>query len=210
MLNLDTAAAETPRGARAKWGAVLNGLPHPIQVVIRGRLPPVVERIKAHGSAPARDLPAWLGAHLHGAQLVERERYLVVPAEDLESPSDRCASLEASLRRIGLPMKRIQGGDELRGVLSAFLTPPPRRLGHAVVDISASGHPVFNGEYVRAFDLGKLPPTIVDGLGRSASGQRSAVGFIAAGTGLAALTRATACVCCSLASASPMGCESTG
>ena len=56
-INLDTASAETRRGARAKWGAVLNGLPHPIQVVIRGRPAttlPVVERIKAHGSAPAR------------------------------------------------------------------------------------------------------------------------------------------------------------
>ena len=67
-VNLDTASAETRRGARAKWGAVLNGLPHPIQVVIRGRPAttlPVVERIKAHGSAPARELAAWLGAHLH-------------------------------------------------------------------------------------------------------------------------------------------------
>ena len=30
-----------------------------------------------------------------------------------------------------------------------------------MVDISASGHLVADGEYVRAFDLGKLPPTIV-------------------------------------------------
>jgi hypothetical protein len=84
---------------------VLNGLLHPIQVVIRSTPAttlPVIERIKAHGSLPARELAAWLGAHLHGAQLVERERYMVVPAEDLETLSDRCASLEASLRRIGL------------------------------------------------------------------------------------------------------------
>jgi hypothetical protein len=163
-INLDTAAAETRRGARAKWGAVLNGLPHPIQIVIRGRPAttlPVVERIKAYGSAPARELAAWLGAHLHGGDLVERERYLVVPAEDLETLSDRCASLEASLRRIGLPMERIQAAEELRGVLSRFLTPRPRHFGPAVVDISASSHLVADGEHVRAFDLGKLPPTIV-------------------------------------------------
>src|SRR5439155_25420163 len=100
-INLDTASAETRRGARAKWGAVLNGLPHPIQVVIRGRPAttlPVVERIKAHSSAPARELAAWLGAHLHGGDLVERERYLVVLAVDLETLADRCASLQASLR----------------------------------------------------------------------------------------------------------------
>jgi hypothetical protein len=162
-----TASAETRRGARARWGAVLNGLPHPIQVVIRGRPAatlPVVERIKAHGSAPARELAAWLGAHLHGAQLVERERYLVVPAEDLETLSDRCASLEASLRRIGLPLERISNRLELAGLLSSFVTPRAFGLGRiwpAVVDISASGHLVADGEYVRAFDLGKLPPSIV-------------------------------------------------
>ena len=85
----------------------------------------------------------------------------MVPGEDLETLSDRCASLEASLRRIGLPMERIQATDEVRGVLGAFLTPRPRQLGPAVVDASASGHLVVDGEYVRAFDLGKLPPTIV-------------------------------------------------
>lgn len=117
--------------------------------------------IKAHGSLQARELAAWLGAHLHGADLVERERYLVVPGDDLETLSDRCASLEALLRRIGLPLERTGATDELRSVLGAFLTPRPRQFGPAVVDVSASGHLVVDGEYVRAFDLGKLPPTIV-------------------------------------------------
>src|SRR5438552_2954077 len=72
-LNLETAAAETRRGERAKWGSVLNGLPHPIQIVIRGApvtTLSVLERIKAHGSFPALEFAAWLGDHLHGAQLV--------------------------------------------------------------------------------------------------------------------------------------------
>ncbi|MCA1648371.1 MAG: hypothetical protein LC797_23900 [Chloroflexi bacterium] len=100
---------------------MLNGLPHPIQIVIRGRPAatlPVVERIKAHGSLQALELAAWLGAHLYGAQPVERERYLVVPAEDLETLSDRCSSLEASLRPIGLPLERIQVRAELTWVLN--------------------------------------------------------------------------------------------
>jgi hypothetical protein len=41
-----------------------------------------------HGSAPALELASWLGAHLHGARLVVRERYLVVPGEDLETLSE--------------------------------------------------------------------------------------------------------------------------
>jgi hypothetical protein len=90
-------------------------------------------------------------------------REVVVRAEDLEMLSDRCAALEASLRRIGLPMERIQAAHELAGVLNAFLTPRPQqsRLGPAVVDTSASHSLVADGEHVRAFDLGKLPPTIV-------------------------------------------------
>jgi biotin carboxyl carrier protein len=56
-VNLDTASAATRRGARARWGAVLNALPHPIQVVIRSTPAttlPVLDRIKAHGSPAAR------------------------------------------------------------------------------------------------------------------------------------------------------------
>ncbi len=116
---------------------------------------------KAHGSLPARDLAAWLSAHLRAVQFVERERYLVIPAEDIET-LNRCTSLEASLRRIGLPLERI-GATELTWVLNGFLTPRPRQgaAGPAVVDASASDSLVADGLFWRAFGLGKLPPTIV-------------------------------------------------
>ena len=162
-LNLDTASAATRRGARTQWGAMVNALPHPLQIVVHGRPVtrlPVLERIKAHGSAPAQDLAAWLGAHLHGAQLVERERYLVVPADNVEQLQDRCTALEGAMRRIGLPLERLLGNQDLQNVLSGFLTPRPLRFGPAIVDVSASDHVVAAGELVRAFDLGKLAPTI--------------------------------------------------
>jgi hypothetical protein len=88
-VNLDAASALTRRGARAQWGGVLNALRHPIQIVVRSTpatTMPVLERIKRHPSRQAQDLAASLGAHLHGAQLVERERYVVVPAD--ETPSN--------------------------------------------------------------------------------------------------------------------------
>lgn len=163
-INLDTASAATRRGARAQWGAIVNALPHPIQIVVRGTPATtmlVLERIKAHGSPQAGDLAAWLGAHLHGAQLVDRERYLVVPADDLEQLGDRCASLEASMRRIGLPLDRLATKHEFQNALSAFLTPRPLRFGPAIVDISASDRLGVDGQLVRGFDLGKLPPTII-------------------------------------------------
>jgi hypothetical protein len=165
-VNLETASAETRRAARAQWGSVLNALPHPLQVVIRAESAqalPVIERIKAHGSPQALDLAAWLRAHLAGAQLVQRERYLVVPAPDLETLGDRCASLEASLRRINLAPDRVVEPRELEHVVSTFLTPRPfhGRVGPGVVEVSPSTHLVADGEYVRAFDLANLPPTIV-------------------------------------------------
>ncbi|MBV9172813.1 MAG: hypothetical protein JOZ81_22315 [Chloroflexi bacterium] len=163
-LNLDTASAATRRAARARWGAILNALPHPIQIVVRGRPAstlPVLDRIRAHGSAEACDLAAWLRAHLLGAQLVHRERYLVVPAQDQEQLTDRCASLEANMRRIGLPMERIVESGELRRTLAPFLGPRGQQFGPAIVDVASSSHIIVDGEYVRVFDLGKLPPTIV-------------------------------------------------
>ena len=177
-VNLDTASAATRRGARAQWGAILNALPQPIQVVVCGTpattLP--VERIKAHGSPHAQDLAAWLSAHLQGAQLVARERFLVVPAEDIETLSDRCANLEASMRRIGLPMERLTSPEALRDALSGFLTPRRHQFGPAIVDVSASDRLTVDGECVRALDLGKLPPTIVTDWGLAAAGRRPAAG----------------------------------
>ncbi len=65
------------------------------------------------------------------------------------------------MRQIGLPMERLTSPDELCVVLSGFLTPRPRRFGPAIVDVSASDHLIADGLFRAAFDLGKLPPTIV-------------------------------------------------
>jgi hypothetical protein len=133
------------------------------QLVIRAQRPEVraaagrlVDAIDA--AAEHRKRTSRSSSRRSRASLVDRERYLVVPAEDLETLGDRCASLEVSMRRIGLPLERIS---DPRDALSAFLTPRPHGLGPAVLDISASDRVVADGEHVRAFDLGKLPATIV-------------------------------------------------
>jgi hypothetical protein len=64
------------------------------------------------------------------------------------------------MRRIGLPLERISEEAELRGAVSAFLTPRHGQFGPTIVDIGASDQLTVDGEYVRAFGLGKLPPTI--------------------------------------------------
>ena len=65
------------------------------------------------------------------------------------------------MRRIGLPLERISTETELRGVLSGFLTPRPRQFGPSGFEVGASDRVVLDGEYVRVFDLVRLPPTIV-------------------------------------------------
>lgn len=162
-LNLDTASAHSRRGARAQWGAVVNALPHAIQIVVRAKRVtalPVVERIKAYGTSEARELAAWLRSHVHGEQLVDRERFLVVPADDLEQLGDRCAALEASMRRIGLPLERISEDEALRDALSGFLTARPKQFAPALVDVSAADRLTVDGEHVRAFAIGALPAAI--------------------------------------------------
>ena len=85
----------------------------------------------------------------------------MVPAENVEQLGDRCTALEASMRRIGLPLERLTSSQELRDALSAFLTPRPLRFGPAILDMSSSDHVIADGQHVRAFDVGKLPPAIV-------------------------------------------------
>jgi len=161
-VNLETASAVTRHAARAQWGAIVNALPHPIQIVIRS-VPvdtmPVLKRIAAHG-LNGRRLAEWLGAHLRGAGLVDRQRYFVVPAENAEQLDDRCTALESSMRRIGLEMERIVAEDTIRRTLSAFLTPRLRQTMPGVVDVGSSNRIVVDGQHIRAFDVGELPPTI--------------------------------------------------
>ena len=166
-LNLDMASGQTRRAARARWGSVLNALPHPIQIVVHAAPSTsltAIDRVREHGRThpPARELANWLDAHHMGAQLVERERYVVVPGDNPEQLADRCAGLESSMRRIGLPIERIEPPEELKSVLAAFLSPRRRRgrMLPRVVDPRSPDHLLVEGEYVRAFDLGKLPPTI--------------------------------------------------
>jgi hypothetical protein len=72
------------------------------------------------------------------------------------------SSLDSSMRRIGLPVERVRGEEQLVNVIASFLTPRPRHQmrSPAVLDISPSGHLIADGQYVRAYSLGKLPAAI--------------------------------------------------
>jgi hypothetical protein len=153
-INLATASEATRASARRRWGGLLNALPHAIQIVVRATPATalaVVERIRTHATPEAQDLAVWLTAHLQDAQLVDRERLLVVPAEDIAQLKDRCDVLEPAFESIGLSLARIASSAELRDLSGE-------------VDMGKPLPATFmcaGAEYVRTFDLGELPPTIV-------------------------------------------------
>lgn len=153
-VNLATASAATRRTVRARWGGLINALTHPIQILIRS-IPTtaldVVEHIRGHATPEAQDLAVWLSKHLQDAQLVDRDRLLVIPAEDTGQLKDRCDAIEPAFERIGLTLERITSSTELRelvGELDDGRPLPADRLQ-------------LSGELVRAYDLGELPPSIV-------------------------------------------------
>lgn len=153
-VNLATASEATRAAARRRWGGLLNALPHPIQIVVRSTPATalaVVERIRGHASPQAVDLAIWLSSHLQDAQLVDRERLLVVPAEDAGQLKDRCDSIEAAFGRVGLDLSRVTSSEEIAGLMGAPDAGRPL----------PSDRMWLHHEFVRSFDVGELPPAIV-------------------------------------------------
>ncbi len=128
--NLRLAHTLQKQSAVARWARFLDALTCPVQIVVRAvpvDLELVVGRIGGRGSPRARALPGFLRAHAAGAGLVQRDRYLVVGADDEDQLADRVRSIEESLSRSGLPPQRIQDGPRqehaLRDLLQACWTP---------------------------------------------------------------------------------------
>lgn len=153
-VNLATASPAARRTARARWGGLLNALPHAIQLLIvstPATTLDVVERIRGHATAEAQDLAAWLTQHLQDAQLVDRERLLIVPAEDTGQLKDRCDSIQSAFEGMGLTLARVTSSAELQELVG--LLDGGRRVPSTFMQVGNS--------LVRSFDLGELPPSIV-------------------------------------------------
>jgi len=163
-VNLDLASLAAKRKHRGEWGSLLDGLRYPLQIVIRARplgTLDVLEDIREHGSEAARNLAGWLADKLGNSQLVERERFLVVSADDLDTLRERVVEVVRLFRARRLDLRRIESSRELRRLVNSFWTPFPdkERVGPAMVHVGADDL-VVDGEYVRLFNLGKLPPVV--------------------------------------------------
>ncbi|MCA1648608.1 MAG: type IV secretory system conjugative DNA transfer family protein [Chloroflexi bacterium] len=142
--------------------------------MIRGRPAvtlPVVERIKAHGSLQTLELAAWLGAHLHGAQLVDG-------VLSLWTRSSATSSRTIATRRPGwIARRRARGGIQHRrgrvgvGYRSAVgvVDLTARELAHhgALFGGPGSRKTTFLQLLVEA-SAGRMPVVIVDPKGSPA------------------------------------------
>jgi hypothetical protein len=164
-VNLDVASVALKRSHMQQWGALLDGLGFPLQVVILAeplRALDVVHDIREAGTDEAKVLAAYLGEQIGKRSLVSRTRYLVVGAETDEALQDRIVAVERAFAQHALEVERIDSDRDIEALVNRVWTPHPvrGRLGPAIVQENARDL-VTDGVFCRVFSLGELPPTIV-------------------------------------------------
>ncbi len=163
-INLETASAPLRRQARAQWGSILNGLTHPIKIVVRGRpltTLPVVEQLRRDPKPVARSLGAWLETQLSMAGLIERDRLLVIPADDEAELEFRADALEKVLRQARLQAERV---DPAALPLLRTLTWDPKATAprdEPEVMEEGTTEVQADGWWTRAYALGEFPSAIL-------------------------------------------------
>jgi len=163
-INLETASDEARHQARAQWGAILNGLTHPIKIVIRGRpltTLPVVEALRNHPLEVARDLGAWFESELAQHSLIDRDRLLVVPAQNESELAFRTTALEKALRQAHLEASRVPAEDvPLLRTLTWNPQATEARDGPEVME-EGTTEVQADGWWTRAYALGQFPAAIL-------------------------------------------------
>lgn len=164
-VNLDLASTASRRRHRRLMGALLDGIStHPIQIVLRAETLPqtaAIDRMRLHRNPFSRKLADWLAGHHAKKEAIDRRRYLVIPAMDVDTLEERVAERTRSFQQAGLDPERVEDEAELKDVLNRWWTwrPHPTRLGPERVDVS-SAHLQIDGEFARIYALGKTPSTI--------------------------------------------------
>jgi len=162
--NLETASAPLRRQARAQWGAILNGLAHPIKIIVRGRslnTLPVVAQLREDPREVARDLGAWFEAQLASEGLIERDRLLVVPAADDAELQFRCEAMDKTLRQARMQAERV---DPTQLPLLRTLTwDPAATEAREEPEVLEEGttEALADGWWTRAYALGEFPAAIL-------------------------------------------------
>src|SRR5579859_1592162 len=163
-INLETASAALRRQARAQWGSILNGLTHPIKIIVRVRpltTLPVVEQLRDHPKEVARRLGEWLETQLGQAGLIERDRLLVIPADDEAELQFRADALEKVLRQARLQAERIES--ERLPLLRTLTWDPKATIARDEPEVMEEGTTEVqaDGWWSRAYALGEFPAAIL-------------------------------------------------
>lgn len=164
-INLDLASTETIKRHRGQLGRLLDGIStHPFQIVVRSESMPMlsaVDRMRNDRNPFSRKLADWLQEHHKEQQAIDRKRYLVIPADDVQQLEDRVTVITRSLKQAGLSVVRMEDATELRELINRWWTwhPHETRLGPERVDRSV--HAVqLDGEWARVFAMASVPSTI--------------------------------------------------
>ncbi|MBV8943216.1 MAG: hypothetical protein JO352_03650 [Chloroflexi bacterium] len=163
-LNLETASAPLRRQARAQWGAILNGLTHPVKIIVRARpltTLPVVEQLREHPQLVARRLGEWLESQMVQAGLIERDRLLVIPADDDAELEFRAEAIEKVLRQARLQAERIE--PDALPLLRTLTWDPKATQPREAPEVMEEGTAelVADGWWTRAYSLGQFPSAIL-------------------------------------------------
>ena len=167
-INLDLASTATKRRHRRLYGALLDGQSqYPFQIVLRAEAQSrisAIERMRLHRNPFSRKLADWLEAHHEKKQTIDRRRYIVIPAHDPEILQDRVERITESLKQAGMEPSRLTDPADIRDLLNRWWTwrPHEERLGPERIDRRANELQV-DGEWVRVYALGKMPPRIQTG-----------------------------------------------
>lgn len=164
-VNLDLASTSSKRRHRRQLGLLLDGIStHQIQLMVRAETQqgvPAIERMRRNLNPFSRQLADWLIGHHEYKDSIDRMRYIVVPAEDEQTLTDRLDTISNSFAQAGLEPQRIDDDGELKALVDSWWTwrPHAERFGPERIEERAD-HMLIDGEFVRVYAMSKPPASI--------------------------------------------------
>lgn len=116
--NLDLASVAGRRSHHNKLGYLFDGISkHPFQIVIRSKAQSeysCIERMQRSPREAGRRLAEWLVKHYENSGSIDRQRFMIIPAEEEDVLNDRMDLIMRSLKKAGIDRVRLTDPDDLR------------------------------------------------------------------------------------------------
>lgn len=150
--------------ARSQWAAFLDGLPCPIQTIVRAKpvdLHSVLQIMARDANPNGRLIAQHLQASTAAGGEIERHRYLSIRADSRDLLQQRATDIDGALARANLRGERLEG-DELADAIHANYSRKPRRkdrIGPQTIRVEADGL-CIDGEWVTTVALQRWPSAV--------------------------------------------------